>query len=423
MTYLHRTLDVHDDSDHVRELLRGWLEAAYRGFHEDRVSDRTEALWLHHAREDTQRPRGFWLSEDRFGAGALPVATYSSWTGELNTGARMVPLHMISDVTVSPAHRRQGLLRRMIEADLAEAAAAGLAVAALTVSEGGIYGRFGFGPASWRCPTEVDTRQFRLLDVPTAPGRMEMVDPRESGDLFEEVFDRWHAAGRGSVSRPAFYRPLLTGWWFWDEQSPDDKLRGAVHLDADERPDGYVLWRHSGWEHPRTVRVRDLVAATPQVGLELWRFLSGIDLTERVTATTGPDDPLRWALADPQACRVTDVKDHLWVRLLDLPAALHARPWYADGEVVLDVADDLGHVAGRWRLTVADGRAHVAPAESGDPGGDLRLDASVLGSLYLGGVDVGTLAAAGRITGPGAGVDALARMSDGGAVPFSVTSF
>ena len=81
--------------------------------------------------DPARRARG--CPEGTFGAGPLPVATFSSWTKTLNAGAATVPVHMISDVTVSPAHRRRGLLRRMMVDDLAQATAP---VAALTVSRG-----------------------------------------------------------------------------------------------------------------------------------------------------------------------------------------------------------------------------------------------------------------------------------------------
>lgn len=421
----HRTLDVHDDSPANRALLKGWLQAAYRGFHQPRAAERTFDLWLEQFRADDVRVRGAWLAEGRYGAGPVPVATYASWPSDLNTGAGLVPVHLVSDVTVSPAHRRQGLLRRLIAADLEEAAAAGFPLAALTVSEGGIYGRFGFGPALWRVDVEVDVgARFRMLDRDDAvPGRMEIVDPRECGELFGDLFARWHARCRGSVRRQSAYRSIVTGEWDWDSQAADERLRAAVHLDRDERPDGYVLWRHQGWERPRTVQAGDIVGETPQVEAELWRFLAGLDLTDKVKAMVSVEDPLPWMLADPQLRSVTGTRDLLWVRVLDAAAALEARPWYADGEVVLDVADAHGHAAGRWRLAVAGGRARVGREEGAARTDDVRLDVAVLGSLYLGGVAVGTLASAGRLGGSAESVEAFGRMADGGPAPFSRTMF
>ena len=77
------------------------------------------------------------------------MATYASFPGTLNIGGgNLMPVHQITSVTVSPTHRRRGLLRRMITEDLALAREAGMVFAALTASEATIYGRFGFGRAT-----------------------------------------------------------------------------------------------------------------------------------------------------------------------------------------------------------------------------------------------------------------------------------
>jgi predicted acetyltransferase len=103
-----------------------------------------------------------------------------------------------------------------------------------------------------------------------------------------------------------------------------------------------------------------------------------------------------------------------------VPTALAARPWTADGTVVLEVDDPLGHAAGRWRVRTEDGRASVAPTDE-EPG--VRLAADTLGSLYLGGVPVAALVGAGRLGGADAAIDALASMADGGPAPYCITGF
>jgi predicted acetyltransferase len=117
---------------------------------------------------------------------------------------------------------------------------------------------------------------------------------------------------------------------------------------------------------------------------------------------------------------VTGVGGFLWVRVLDVPVALAARPWSADGSVVIEVDDPLGHAAGRWRVHTDAGRAEVTRT---DDAPDVRLAADTLGSLYLGGVSVATLHGAGRLAGSGDAVAALAAMADGGPTPYSITGF
>jgi predicted acetyltransferase len=420
---IFRTLDPRDDSPENMRLLKGWLEGLLRGFHDARPKPETWDVVRKCMREDGATVRGAWLPDGEFGAGPVPVATYSSLNGSLNAGRDELPLRMITDVTVSSAHRRKGLLRRMITDDLADAAERGLPLAALTVSETTIYGRFGFGLATWRHRIEVDTTsRFALRDF-VDPGRMELADPTDVWPAMQRNFAAFHERSRGSVSRPSFYRSWLTGAFDFHEQGPNTRLRAAVHLDAAGEPDGHVVYQHRGYDDVPggKVTVMDLVAADPAVYLALWRFLADIDLCARVEwNNSSADDPLVWALTDTACRKVTKLDDHIWVRVLDVVTALEGRPWGADGSVVLGVSDALGHADGSFRVTVKEGEASVEPCAD-EP--DVSVDAETLGSLYLGGVTVGALAAAGRIAGSDEAVLTWAAMADLPGVPFSLTSF
>jgi predicted acetyltransferase len=416
------TFRLRDPGDVTPERIDGWFEAQSRGFHQARTSEDHRNHFRAHAEADDLELRGIWQDRPGLGSGAIPVATYSSYDKTLNVGAgRLLPVRMISDVTVSPTHRRQGLLRAMITEDLAEAAEQGLPLAALTVSEGSIYGRLGFGLATHRRHVEVDTTsRFALRDL-ADDGSIHLVEPVESWPAAQSVFAAFHERTRGSVERPQFYETILTGAFDF-ESGPDKKLRTAVHLDALGQPDGYVAYKPGDRKDGiRTIEVVDLVALTPAAYLRLWRFLADIDLATRVAWSEAPvDDPLPWALVDPFVVTVSKVSDVLWVRVLDVAAALEAREWGADGAVVLDVADPLGHAAGRFRVETSGGRATVSP--TGDEPG-VRLDADTLGALYLGGVPVGTLLAAGRLTGDPEALDAWAAMADAGPPPYCITHF
>jgi predicted acetyltransferase len=418
-----RTLDPRDDSPENIRQLKGWLDGLLRGFHDARPKPESWEIFLECMREEDVVVRGAWLPEGEFGAGPLPVATYSSMPGSLNTGRRLLPLQMITDVTVSPAHRRQGLLRRLISDDLADAARSGLPLAALTVSETTIYGRFGFGLSSWRHHIAVDTTsRFGLRDF-TDPGRVELAEPAELWPVMQRNFAAFHETSRGSVSRPSFYRPWLTGSFDFNEQAPNTRLRAVVHLDAAGEPDGHAVYQHKGYDDVPggQVALVDLVAADPTAYLALWRFLADIDLCAQVVwRNSSSDDPLVWALTDVACRKVTKVDDHIWVRVLDVVTALESRPWTADGSVVLGVHDPLGHAEGSFRVTVKEGEASVEPVAD-EP--EVTVDAETLGALYLGGVSVGTLARAGRVGGAPEAVRAWAAMADLPGAPFSLTSF
>ncbi len=425
LTFRH--LDPREDDGRDGALLQGWVQGVSRGFHEGRAGGDLVRRWLDALRTEKQSVvRGAWPTEVALGDGTMPVATFTGWDGTIHVGAgRTLPLRMITDVTVAPTHRRRGLLRRLMARDLEEAAGRGVPLAALTVSEGGIYGRFGFGPAHRSREVEVDvTEGFRFhapAGAEVAGGRLEMVEPVDAWPAVQSVFARHLVAQRGEVDRPSFYEPLLTGAFDFEREKPDHRLRSAVHLGADGTPDGYALWRHLGEKKPHTLRVVDLLGLDAGVELRLWRFVAEMDLVDRLQVRRLPlDHALDHATVDPRRVRTTNVSDMLWVAVLDVPAALSARPWGADGSVVLGVEDALGISDGRWRVTVRDGAATVVRTDE-EPG--VRMTADVLGSLYLGGFAVGTLAAAARVRGNDAALTTLAAMADGGPAPFCTTGF
>ena len=403
------------------ERLPGWYEAQQRGFHQGRTSDELREHYGQHLAADGAVLRGVWQDSPALGSGAIPVATYAAFDKTMNTGRALLPVRMISDITVSPTHRRRGLLRAMITEDLRDAAESGLPLAALTVTEGTIYGRFGFGPAVFDQTLTVDTGPTFALRPLDDDGSVELLEPLEAWPAVEVVFGRFHERTRGSLERPAFYKSILTGTFDYDG-GPDKKLRTAVHLDGDGTPDGYVAYRPGDRkDRRRTITVADLVALTPAAHRRLWRFLADLDLSDTVEwRHAAVDDPLMWALVDPFVARVTGRADSLWVRVLDVPRALEARPWGADGELVIKVDDALGHAAGRFRIVTAAGAAQVSAT---DHAADLELSADTLGSLYLGGVQVGTLLRAGRLSGSDEAIDTFAAMADAGPAPYCLTHF
>jgi len=403
------------------ERLAGWLEAAARGFHQPRTSEDMRRHSREHLLADEVLMRGVWQEAPVLGSGAIPVATYASYDKTINTGRGLRPVRMVSDVTVSPTHRRRGLLRAMMTEDLQDATTRGIPLAVLTASEGTIYGRFGFGPAVFQHALVVDTgTRFRLRGADDS-GSVELIDPMEAWPSMATVFARFHEQTRGSVERPRFYQTFLTGEFDF-ESGPDRKIWTAVHLDAAGTPDGYVAYRPGPREDGhRAIKVSDLVALTPSAYLRLWRFLADLDLSDTVEWDRAPlEDPLAWALVDPWLSKVTRRTEALWVRVLDVPVALEGRPWGRDGDLVIEVADPLGHAAGRFRVVTRDGAAAVTTTDA-EP--DVLMEAETLGALYLGGVRADTLRRAGRVSGTDEALDTWAAMVDTGPAPYCLTGF
>ncbi|MGK3201740.1 GNAT family N-acetyltransferase [Amycolatopsis sp. MEPSY49] len=317
-----------------------------------------------------------------------PVGTAAAYSFELTLpGEVVVPAGGVTAVGVLPSHRRRGLLTAMMRHQLADARARGEFLSVLLASEAVIYRRFGYGPATTTHRLTVQRNQAapRSTAVP-AEGSIEVLRRAECGELLEDVYDRYRRARPGALSRP--HR-----WWAAGAGQPPISAAPryvALHRDPGGVPDGYATYLLDG-----TLTVDETIAADDAVATALARFLLDHDLATRVVfKQCPPDHPLRWQLADFRAAEVSDETDWLWVRLLDVPRALTARAWSADGDLVLDVEDPFLGEHGRYLLTVRDGKGECVPT---DRAPDLSLDVTDLGSVYLGGVAPSTLVRAGHV--------------------------
>jgi predicted acetyltransferase len=327
-------------------------------------------------------------------------------------GGRAVPAAGVTDAGVLPTHRRRGLFRGLNALQLEDARERGEAVALLTASEGTIYGRFGYGVAAFSHAVDVPRAAGAFAPSATvAPGELRLLGPEECALLLPEVFDRYRRGHPGEVSRGApYWEVLLRDRERWRDGGSGRFV--VAHEAPDGDVDGYVAYRvHASW--PANIpdfalAVDELVALSPGVHAALWRYVLDVDLVGTVTAwNLPPDEPLRWLLADPRAFRVTGVTDMLWLRVVDVAAALGARRYRSAGRLVLDVDDPfLPANAGRY---VLDGGPEGAAAErdaAASP--DLAVGAADLGAAYLGGVGWSTLARAGRVVEHTPGTVALA---------------
>ncbi|WP_426367566.1 GNAT family N-acetyltransferase [Streptomyces sp. E-08] len=347
----------------------------------------------------------FALAED-----GRPVGTTASYSFELTLpGEVLVPVGGVTAVGVLPSHRRRGVLSAMMRRQLTELRARGDFLSVLLASEATIYGRFGYGPATYTQRLTVPRRRAALglpralgtTDSTNAPdaGSVEVLRRADCAEVLEEVYDRYRRAQPGALSRP--HR-----WWALRAGQPPIAPAAryvALHRDADGIPDGYAGYTVGD---DRTLTVDETIAGDDAVFTALARFVLEHDLVEKVVFKhVPPGHPLRWQLADFRAGEVGGDTDWLWVRLLDVPGALTARGWFADGELVLDVEDPFLGEHGRHLLTVRDGKAECVPTDR-EP--DLSLDVRDLGSVYLGGTAPSTLVRAGHVRAHRQGAAALA---------------
>ncbi len=333
--------------------------------------------------------------------GAEPVASALAYTREMTVPGGPMPIAGVSWVAVAPTHRRRGLLTRMMGHQLSELHDHEREpVAVLWASEGGIYGRFGYGLAARNTKMAVDRPAARLRpDVDRGDGRVRLLPRDEALPLLTAVYDRVRVGQVGHLDR--------RGRW-WDHRLYDPErwrkgastLRYAVHEDIGGRPDAYAIyntkptWRDSG--PCGEVAVREVQASTATGYAAVWGFLIELDLIAVVTSDrAAADEPLNYLVTDPGSVRQA-LYDALWVRLVDVDRALAARRYAVPIDVVLDVSDDFcPWNAGRYRLT---GDADAASCTRTKDAADLALTTTALGAIYLGGTTLATLAAAGLVT-------------------------
>ncbi len=392
----YRVLDPAD-----RAALDGWVEADFRGFHHPRP-------------RPVQRDYDLAVLADRRVHGVydrtiveptVPIATVSSWpTGLSVPGGRSVDAWAVSSVTVAPTHRRRGIARALMLGELANARHAGAALAMLTVTEATIYGRYGYAPAAQAATVHVDRRRARWIG-PDAPGRLQFVDGAVLREIAPALARRAVARTPGEVDRWPGLLDRVLG--LVDPESESARSTRVVRYDDEHgQAQGFVAYRIRREPNaPGVLEFDFLAAATDDAERALWRFLVEQDFVTGVRGLLrSVDEPLHWLLEDPRAIRVSNVVDHLWVRMLDPVAALTARSYGTPGTLRIHVEDPLGHAAGRFELTVGEnGRAEaVALGETTGRASargvrGIRLGVQELGAIYLGGARPSVLARAGRV--------------------------
>jgi predicted acetyltransferase len=343
------------------------------------------------------RDRGRWVATLRTDTRTLTVPGLGGMTRDLAVDA-------VTAVTVSATHRRRGLMSQMLDGSMRAARARGDAVSILIAAEWPIYGRFGYAPATWSA--DYVLHRSRPGAVPAGDlTRVRASDVGEIAAVGADVFAAFRRQRAGQVDRDQRWWDITLGQDGFPAPPPDAGLphNWIVH-EGDAEVDGLVAWRatrQGGLNPPRgRAEVWGLFAADDTAYRDLWAYLAGIDLIDEIALSHRPvDEPIRWLLPDGRSLVLEQRSDFLWLRVLDVPAALVARRYGIAGELVLDVHDDAPtttvDVSGRYALRAADDTVDCAPT---DRPADLELTQRALASIYLGGVRPTELLASGAVT-------------------------
>ncbi len=367
-----------------------FMEVDRRGFGVEPRPEKEPDTW---ARAEIERTRA------AVEAGEI-VGMSRAYSFELTMpGGACVPAAAVSAVSVQPTHRRRGVLTGMIGALHDDARARGEIVSMLTASESVIYGRFGYGCATWRLGATIERTHAGLREPVDDPGRVRFVNEAEARKVFPEVYERIRPLRAGAVSRPDFWWPEMM---FWEEPQ---KGFSVIHENERGIADGFVMYDMSGeWTGGitgRRLRAWDIQAETADARAALWQYLLGIDLIATIAGTNLPaDEPLRFLLADPRRLRVDYLNDSLWLLPLDVAALLASRVYGYDGGLVIEVHGDADRPATRYALDAGPAGATCAITTAA---ADLACSISTLGALTLGGNSWSVMSDAGLVTEERAG--------------------
>lgn len=286
-------------------------------------------------------------------------------------GGSAVPTGGVTWVSVEVTHRRQGLLRRLMDAIHDDIDRREEPLAALTASEGGIYERFGYGIATRTRVALIDRSNAHLRPEVVPPvGTTRVVDPVAELQSIMAIWDRFRTQRAGEVSRSeAFWRRFLA-----------DAGDYAVHV---LHADGYACWKTDmAWNdgHPAgTLAIHAMAPVTPEAHVALWHTVLSSDLVGTVRSNKlAVDDPLPYLLTNQRVVRTTNLNDGVWCNVRDVAGCFGARTYGTDDDVVVEVDD------GCWRIG-GGGTTKVSTKP------DLTLDRAALGALLLGGVAPTTL--------------------------------
>jgi predicted acetyltransferase len=357
--------------------------------------------------EDAERVTGVLDPSRAIGAleGSAVVGGAASYPFELTVPGGTVRAAGTTVVGVLPTHRRRGILRSMMRAQLDDVRARGEPVAYLWASEDTIYGQFGYGMASMAAQVQVGKPDVAFASAFRPRSQSHLLDGASAYEPFAGIYERVRREYPGMVARSE-------PWWRLRRLAdPEHRRQGGgvlnrLLLTIEGRPEGYALYRvHQQMEGGGSVgfvNVIEAIGTSVEATRDLWRLLLDVDWVASIKASLLPlDHPLTLLMAHPRRLNLR-VLDGVWVRLVDLPGALAARRLGPGEPVVIEVADAFcPWNAGRWRVSAAGAERVTTDA-------DLACDVTALGSAYLGGFDFTRLARAGRVEEHRAGAVARA---------------
>ena len=294
----------------------------------------------------------------------------------------------VASVSVQATHRRKGINKSIMKYQLEDIHSRQEPLAVLQASESIIYGRYGYGMASFESNLEIEkTRSAYAIDH-ASEGQPYFIEESEAREIFPQIYAKAIENRVGMVRR-------RENWWEFRFREPGlkggDPKSWFVKYQKNGEADGYLRYTINDAE----LNIIELIASSHEAYSSLWRLCLDMDLVDIIKAEHRPaDEELKWMLADPRRL-VEHSSDRYWVRLVDVKKALSQRSYSVDGSLTLEVKDSFLP----WNQEVVELRSESGESScaTSNKNPDIVLSAGDLGAVYLGGINFSTLLASGRI--------------------------
>ncbi len=294
----------------------------------------------------------------------------------------------VASVSVQATHRRKGINKSIMKYQLEDIHSRQEPLAVLQASESIIYGRYGYGMASFESNLEIEkTRSAYAIDH-ASEGQPYFIEESEAREIFPQIYSEAIENRVGMVRR-------RENWWEFRFREPGlkggDPKSWFVKYQKNGEANGYLRYTINEAE----LNIIELIASSHEAYSSLWRLCLDMDLVDTIKAEHRPaDEELKWMLADPRRL-VEHSSDRYWVRLVDVKKALSQRSYSVDGSLTLEVKDNFLP----WNQEVVELRSESGESScaTSNKNPDIVLSAGDLGAVYLGGINFSTLLASGRI--------------------------
>lgn len=321
------------------------------------------------ARSDPGNTWGAFLEDGALAAKltVLPLGTY--------IGGRAVPMGGIAGVATWPEHRREGLVKKLLQQALMLMREKGQWISLLHPFQFEFYRRFG-----WETYTEYKKYELETAQLPRFADTGGWVQRLPEVRVLQALYTEYARRFNGMLER-------TPAWWEWNIMKlKNGGGHSAVYYAADGTPKGYLLYKVKD----QILTVNEWVSLDSDARRGLWNYISNHDsMIKKAVLQAEPGDRLTSLLKDPRIKQET--VPYFMARLVDAKSFLEGYRFKEGRGGVLNLAVQDPHAPwneGTYTLRLQnDGTATVKFASGMNPprpDGGLSCGIGVLTAILLG---------------------------------------